>query len=257
MVPAAGSGDKKILELKNVFKDFEGLKVLFGINLAIREGERHAIIGPNGAGKSTIFNIITGKYLPSGGRIFFRGEDITGTPPFKLNRQGMARSFQITNIFRTMTVFQNVRNAILSKNKIRFNLFSRLDRMAKVKGQTEGILEQIGLLERKDEVAGLLSYGQQRALEIGLTIATEPELILLDEPTAGMSSEETRDAVKLIERVTEGKTLVIVEHDMEVVFRLADRVTVLYYGEVLDSGPPEEIRKNQKVKDAYLGEEER
>jgi branched-chain amino acid transport system ATP-binding protein len=256
MIPSAGSGNKNILELKEVFKDFEGLKVLFGINLAIQEGERHAIIGPNGAGKSTIFNIITGKYLPSGGRIFFRGEDITGTPPFKLNRHGMARSFQITNIFRTMTVFQNVRNAILSKNKIRFNLFSRLDRMEKINRQTEGILEQIGLLEKKDEVAGLLSYGQQRALEIGLTIATEPELILLDEPTAGMSSEETRDAVKLIERVTEGKTLVIVEHDMEVVFSLADRVTVLYYGEVLDSGPPEEIRKNQKVKDAYLGEEE-
>jgi branched-chain amino acid transport system ATP-binding protein len=256
MIPSAGSGNKNILELKEVFKDFEGLKVLFGINLAIQEGERHAIIGPNGAGKSTIFNIITGKYLPSGGRIFFRGEDITGTPPFKLNRHGMARSFQITNIFRTMTVFQNVRNAILSKNKIRFNLFSRLDRMEKINRQTEGILEQIGLLEKKDEVAGLLSYGQQRALEIGLTIATEPELILLDEPTAGMSSEETREAVKLIERVTEGKTLVIVEHDMEVVFSLADRVTVLYYGEVLDSGPPEEIRKNQKVKDAYLGEEE-
>jgi branched-chain amino acid transport system ATP-binding protein len=256
MIPSAGSGNKNILELKEVFKDFEGLKVLFGINLAIQEGERHAIIGPNGAGKSTIFNIITGKYLPSGGRIFFRGEDITGAPPFKLNRHGMARSFQITNIFRTMTVFQNVRNAILSKNKIRFNLFSRLDRMEKINRQTEGILEQIGLLEKKDEVAGLLSYGQQRALEIGLTIATEPELILLDEPTAGMSSEETRDAVKLIERVTEGKTLVIVEHDMEVVFSLADRVTVLYYGEVLDSGPPEEIRKNQKVKDAYLGEEE-
>jgi branched-chain amino acid transport system ATP-binding protein len=154
-----------------------------------------------------------------------------------------------------MTVFQNVRNAILSKNKIRYNLFSRLDRMKDISEQTEKVLEQIGLLDRKDVVAGLLSYGQQRALEIGLTIATEPELILLDEPTAGMSSEETREAVKLIGRVTQGKTLVIVEHDMEVVFSLADRITVIYYGEVLASGPPDEIRQNQKVKDAYLGEE--
>jgi branched-chain amino acid transport system ATP-binding protein len=199
--------------------------------------------------------LITGKYLPSKGNILFKGQDITGFSPFKLNRQGMARSFQITNIFRTMTVFQNVRNAILSKNKIRYNLFSRLDRMEEINRETEMVLEQIGLLERKEVMAGLLSYGQQRALEIGLTIATGPELILLDEPTAGMSSEETREAVKLIERVTEGKTLVIVEHDMEVVFSLANRISVIYYGEVLASGPPEEIRQNQKVKDAYLGEE--
>jgi branched-chain amino acid transport system ATP-binding protein len=255
MAEAAGKPANPILELHGIFKDFDGLEVLFGINLDIQQGERHAIIGPNGAGKSTIFNIITGKYLPSKGNIFFKGQDVTGTSPYKLNRHGLARSFQITNIFRTMTVFQNVRNAILSKNKIRYNLFSRLDRMKDIHDQTEKVLEQIGLLDRKDVVAGLLSYGQQRALEIGLTIATEPELILLDEPTAGMSSEETREAVKLIGRVTQGKTLVIVEHDMEVVFSLADRISVIYYGEVLASGPPEEIRQNQKVKDAYLGEE--
>ncbi|HYB20689.1 MAG TPA: ABC transporter ATP-binding protein [Thermodesulfobacteriota bacterium] len=251
---AGGTGDY-ILELKGLYKDFDGLEVLFGINLGVQRGERHAIIGPNGAGKSTIFNLITGKYLPSKGNIFFKGQDITGTSPFKLNRQGMARSFQITNIFRTMTVFQNVRNAILSKNRIRYNLFSRLDRMEVINRQTENVLEQIGLQERREVMAGLLSYGQQRALEIGLTIATDPELILLDEPTAGMSSEETREAVKLIERVTKGKTLVIVEHDMEVVFSLANRISVIYYGEVLASGPPEEIRQDQKVKDAYLGEE--
>ncbi len=246
---------KNILELKEIYKDFDGLEVLFGINLAIQEGERHAIIGPNGAGKSTLFNLITGKYLPSRGKIFFKGQDVTGTSPFKLNRSGMARSFQITNIFRTMNVFQNVRNAILSKNKIRYNLFSSLSRMDEVNRQTEKMLEQIGLVDRKDAVAGELSYGQQRALEIGLTIATDPDLILLDEPTAGMSSEETREAVKLIERVTAGKTLVIVEHDMEVVFSIANRISVIYYGEILASGPPEEIRQDQKVKDAYLGEE--
>jgi len=251
----ADPAHKNILELKEIYKDFDGLEVLFGINLAIQKGERHAIIGPNGAGKSTLFNLITGKYLPSRGQIFFKGQDVTGTSPFKLNRSGMARSFQITNIFRTMNVFQNVRNAILSKNKIRYNMFSSLSRMDEVNRQTEKMLEQIGLVDRKDAVAGALSYGQQRALEIGLTIATDPDLILLDEPTAGMSSEETREAVKLIERVTAGKTLVIVEHDMEVVFSIANRISVIYYGEVLASGPPEEIRQDQKVKDAYLGEE--
>jgi len=248
---------KNILELRGIYKDFKGPEVLSGINLEIQEGERHAIIGPNGAGKSTLFNLITGRYRPSKGKIFLKGEDITGANPFKLNRMGMARSFQITNIFRTMTVFENVRNVILSKNKIRYNLFSRLSKMDKIDRQTEKVLNEIGLLERKDDIAGELSYGQQRALEIALTIATDPELILLDEPTAGMSSEETREAVKLIERVTERKTLIIVEHDMEVVFSIADRLSVIYYGKVLASGLPDEIRNDQKVKDAYLGEEKK
>jgi branched-chain amino acid transport system ATP-binding protein len=256
MAERSGNGEN-ILDLKDIYKDFEGLEVLFGINLGVREGERHAIIGPNGAGKSTIFNLITGRYPVSKGKILFKGEDVTGTSPFKLNRKGLSRSFQITNIFKTMTVFQNVRNAVLSRNKIRFNLFSRLDRMEGINRQTEEVLKQIGLLERKEIVSGLLSYGEQRALEIGLTIATMPDLILLDEPTAGMSAEETREAVKLIGKVTEGKTLVIVEHDMEVVFSLADRITVIYYGEVLASGPPGEIRNDQRVKDAYLGEEQK
>jgi branched-chain amino acid transport system ATP-binding protein len=246
---------RDILELKGIYKDFDGLQVLLDINLEVHERERHAIIGPNGAGKSTLFNLITGKYRPSRGRVFLKGEDITGSSPFKPARMGMARSFQITNIFRTMTVFENVRNAVLSKNKIHYNMFSRLSRMDDINRQTEEVLQEIGLLERKNNVAGELSYGQQRALEIGLTIATDPEIILLDEPTAGMSSEETREAVKLIRRVTEGKTLIIVEHDMEVVFSIADRISVLNYGKVLASGLPGEIRNDQKVKDAYLGEE--
>jgi branched-chain amino acid transport system ATP-binding protein len=244
-----------ILELEGLYKDFEGLEVLFDVSLRVQERERHAIIGPNGAGKSTLFNLITGKYRPSKGRIFLKGEAITGTNPFKLTRMGMARSFQITNIFRTMTVFENVRNAILSKNKIRYNMFSRLSKMDGINRQTEQVLSETGLLERKNDVAGELSYGQQRALEIGLAIATDPEIILLDEPTAGMSTEETREAVRLIQRVTEGKTLILVEHDMEVVFSIADRISVLYYGKVLASGLPGEIRNDQKVKDAYLGEE--
>jgi branched-chain amino acid transport system ATP-binding protein len=246
---------RDILELKGIYKDFDGLQVLFDINLRIREGECHAIIGPNGAGKSTLFNLITGKYNPSKGRIFLRGEDITRVTPFKRNRMKMARSFQITNIFRTMTVFENVRNAVLSKNKIRYNMYSRLSKMGEINRQTEKVLHEIGLFERKDNIAGELSYGQQRALEIGLAIATDPDIILLDEPTAGMSSEETREAVKLIQQVTKGKTLIIVEHDMEVVFSIADRISVLYYGKVLASGLPSEIRNDQKVKDAYLGQE--
>ncbi len=253
---ALSPNGNSILELQDVYKNFDGLEVLFGITMGVRTGERHAIIGPNGAGKSTIFNLITGRYPVSQGKILFKGKDITGSSPFKLNRRGLSRSFQITNIFKTMTVFQNVRLAVLSQRRILYNLFSRLDRMEEVTRQVERLLREIGLWERRDIVAGLLSYGEQRALEIGLTVATEPDLILLDEPTAGMSSEETREAVKLIGKVTAGKTLVIVEHDMEVVFSLADRITVVYYGKVLASGPPEEIRRDQRVKDAYLGEEE-
>ena len=256
MADLAFKEKKSILELKKIYKDFGGLEVLFGLDLEIQEGERHAIIGPNGAGKSTLFNLITGKYRPSRGNIFFKGKDITGENPFKLNRMKIARSFQITNIFSTMSVFDNVRNAILSKNKVCYNLLSRLAKLEQINIETEKVLGEIGLLDRKNVLSGLLSHGEQRALEIGLTIATDPELILLDEPTAGMSSEETRKTVKLIKRVTERNTLIIVEHDMEVVFSIADRISVLCFGRILASGSPEEVRNDQKVKDAYLGEEE-
>jgi branched-chain amino acid transport system ATP-binding protein len=244
-----------ILEVKNLHKDFSGLKVLFGIDLRLEEGDRHAVIGPNGAGKSTLFNLITGKYVPTRGRVLFDGQDITGFPPHRVARLGLARSFQITNIFRTMTVFQNVRNAVLSRKGIRYQVFSRLSGLTWVNDEVDSILSQIGLLDRRNVPAGELAHGQQRALEIGLTLAMDPKLILLDEPTAGMSSSESRDTVSLIERVTRGRTLVIVEHDMDVVFRIANRITVIYYGKVLASGPPEEIRNDQRVKDAYLGEE--
>lgn len=244
-----------ILEVKNLHKDFSGLKVLFGIDLSLEEGDRHAVIGPNGAGKSTLFNLITGKYVPTRGEVLFDGQDITGFPPHRVARLGLARSFQITNIFRTMTVFQNVRNAVLSRKGMRYQVISRLSSLASVNDEVDSILSQIGLLDRRDVPAGELAHGQQRALEIGLTLAMDPKLILLDEPTAGMSSSESRDTVSLIERVTRGRTLVIVEHDMDVVFRIANRITVIYYGKVLASGPPEEIRNDQRVKDAYLGEE--
>lgn len=244
-----------LLEVTDLYKDFSGLKVLFGIDLKLEPGERHAVIGPNGAGKSTLFNVITGKYVPSRGKITFKGKDITGLPPHKISRLGLARSFQVTNIFRAMTVFENIRNAVLSREGKRHSIFPALGKLRAITDETERVLDLIGLLDRKDELAGELAHGHQRALEIGMTIAMDPDLILLDEPTAGMSSKESREAVGLIEKVTEGKTLLIVEHDMDVVFSIANGITVIYYGEVLASGSPEAIRSDQRVKDAYLGEE--
>jgi branched-chain amino acid transport system ATP-binding protein len=245
-----------ILDIKGLQKDFSGLKVIFGIDLAIEQGERHAVIGPNGAGKSTLFNLITGKYVPTRGKILFKDKDITGLPPHEISHLGVARSFQITNIFRSMTVFENIRNAILSKRKVHYNLLSTLSKIDGVLEETEGVMSLVGLAAKRNEIAGELSYGHQRALEIALTISMDPDLILLDEPTAGMSKGETTEMVELIGRVTERKTLVIVEHDMDVVFRLANRITVIYYGKILASGSPEQIRNDPQVKDAYLGQEE-
>jgi branched-chain amino acid transport system ATP-binding protein len=242
-----------ILELKGVYKDFKGLKVLNEVNLSVEEGECHAIIGPNGAGKSTLFNVITGKYRPSRGRIFFNGEDITGLAPYKISRKGLARSFQIINVFPHTSVYANLRNAILSKRRIRFNVFKKLDGLEDIHEETMECIKTLGLTEIMDAPASELSYGQQRALEIGVALATDPKLVLLDEPSAGMTKEQTKEAITLIKKVTEGKTLMVVEHDMEVVFHLADRITVLSYGEVLASGTPDEIRKNERVRTAYLG----
>jgi branched-chain amino acid transport system ATP-binding protein len=243
-----------ILETKTLSHDFSGLKVLFEVNLEVEEGERHAIIGPNGAGKTTLFNLITGTYKPSGGRIFFKGREITGFPPHKLVRRGMGRSFQITSTFSRLTAFQNIRMGILSKRGIRFNMFRFLDKMDGVTRETDNVLKRINLDGERDIPARELSYGKSRSLEISMALATDPELVMLDEPTAGMSVDETRTAVELIRKLTEGKTMVIIEHDMDVVFSLADRITVLHLGSIMATGTPEEIRDNQSVKDAYLGE---
>ncbi len=245
-----------ILETKDLFHDFSGLKVLFGVNLQVKEGERHAVIGPNGAGKTTLFNVINGGYKPSRGQVFFKGEETTGAPPHELTRLGMGRSFQLTSTFNRMTAFQNIRLAILSRQGIRFNLFRKVDNMRGITTDAENVLKRINLLEERDMPAGMLSYGKHRALEIGLAFATDPDLIMLDEPTAGMSRDETHHAVNLIRKLTEGKTVVIIEHDMDVVFSLADRITVLNYGMIIATGSPDEIRNNQAVKDAYLGESE-
>ncbi len=243
-----------ILETKDLKHNFGPLRVLFGVDLQIEEGERHAVIGPNGAGKTTLFNTITGTYHPTQGKVFFKGKDITGFAPHKLARIGIGRSFQITSTFSFLTAFQNIRLAILSKDGVRFNLFRNVDRMNKVTEETHEMLHRINLYDDRDVMACNLSYGKSRALEISMALATNPELVLLDEFAAGMSKEETQDAVNLIRRLTEGKTVVLIEHDMDVVFSLADRITVLHYGKILATGKPEEVRNNQAVKDAYLGD---
>ncbi len=241
------------LELRDIHHDFSGLQVLIGINLAVAPGERHAVIGPNGAGKSTLFNIISGRLRPRRGRVLYREHDITGAPPYRIARLGVGRSFQIINTFPRLTVYQSVRSAVVSRRGMRLDAWHLLDRQADVARETEEVLELLGLAERRHTPANALSYGEQRELEMALTVAVRPELILLDEPTAGLNAEETRKAIGLIRRVSEGKTLVMVEHDMEVVFTLADRISVLHYGQVLASGPPEEIRSSEEVKSAYLG----
>jgi branched-chain amino acid transport system ATP-binding protein len=243
-----------LLRIKEIHKDFSGLKVLEGVNIAVRKGERHAVIGPNGAGKTTLFNIISGRFKPSGGSITFKNQDITGKPPHLLNRLGIARSFQITNVFQEITVFDNVRSGVRCHHGLRYHFFKKPDRAREINRKTEKIVEEMGLTDVSHVPASALSYGRQRALEIGITLSTEPELILLDEPTAGMTREETAGAIKMIDRVTAGRTLIIIEHDMDVVFSLADTISVLHYGSILASGPPEAIKNDQRVKDAYLGE---
>jgi branched-chain amino acid transport system ATP-binding protein len=249
-----GEGFMNILETQGLYHDFSGLEVLFNVNLQVEEGERHALIGPNGAGKTTLFNVITGNFHPSKGQVFFKGKEITGAKPHQLARVGLGRSFQITSTFTRLTAFQNIRQAVLSKRGIRFQMFHILDKMQDITRETEEVLKRINLDRERDVPAGMLSYGKHRSLEISLALATDPDLIMLDEPTAGMSRDETHNAVELIRRLTEGKTVVIIEHDMDVVFSLADRITVLHYGEILATGSPVEIRENQAVKDAYLGE---
>jgi branched-chain amino acid transport system ATP-binding protein len=243
-----------ILETRDLSHDFDGLRVLSFVNLSVERGERHAVIGPNGAGKTTLFNVITGTYAPRSGRVFFKDQDVTGASPHTLVRLGMGRSFQITSTFSRLTAFQNVRMGILGRRGVRFNLFRKVDAMRDVTEEAEEVLRRINLTAERNLPARLLSYGKHRALEISLAMSTEPELVLLDEPTAGMSRDETRNAVDLIRRLTEGRTVIIVEHDMDVVFSLADRITVLHHGEILATGSPREIKANQAVRDAYLGE---
>jgi branched-chain amino acid transport system ATP-binding protein len=244
------------LRLADVRKSFGRTSIINGVNMQIARGERHAIIGPNGAGKSTLFNLISGRFPVSAGRIELKGEDVTNLEPHLINRKGLSRSFQITNIFPRLSVYENVRCAVLWATGYKYSFWHPVSRLSKVKERAEDIVSQIGMQRRRDRPAGVLTYAEQRALEIGITIATGADVILLDEPTAGMSRSETDDAVELIRNVTRDKTLVMVEHDMSVIFNLADRISVLVYGEVIASGTPEEIRANKAVQEAYLGTEQ-
>jgi branched-chain amino acid transport system ATP-binding protein len=235
-------------------KSFGKTEIIRGVDLSIGRNERHAIIGPNGAGKSTLFNLITGRFAQSGGTVSLHGANLAGKQPYEINRMGLSRSFQITNIFPKMTVFENVRCSLLWSMGYKYSFWNLVARSKALTEGAEAILEQINLTERRNLPAGVLSYAEQRALEIGITIAGGADVIMLDEPTAGMSHSETDYIVELIRKVTEGKTLIMVEHDMGVVFGLADYISVLVYGEIIATGRPEEVRSNPKVQEAYLGE---
>ncbi len=241
------------IRLADVRKSFGSTEIIRGVNLDIATGERHAIIGPNGAGKTTLFNLISGRFPITAGTIALRGRRIDALPPQRINRLGLSRSFQITSIFPRLTVFENLRCALLWSRGYHYSFWHLLPRQRRLNEATERLLLELNLAMRRDVPAGLLSYAEQRALEIGMTVAGGASVILLDEPTAGMSHSETEYAVALIRRVTEGTTLVMVEHDMRVVFDLADTITVLVYGSVIASGPPAEIRSNRAVQEAYLG----
>ena len=241
------------IEIRDVQKSFGITKVIRDLNLKVAQGERHALIGPNGAGKSTTFNLISGYMAPTSGEVLMRGETISGLPPYQINRRGLSRSFQVTNVFANMTVWENLRCAVLWATGHKYAFWKSVDNLPEVRERTAQILQDISLTSRRDIPAGLLTYAEQRALEIGITIAGGADVILLDEPTAGMSHAETERAVDLIRRLTVGKTLLIVEHDMEFVMSLVDRIVVLDFGSKLCEGVPSAIRSDERVQEAYLG----
>jgi branched-chain amino acid transport system ATP-binding protein len=243
-----------VLRLTDLTKDFGATPIIRGVSLDVAAGERHAIIGPNGAGKSTLFNLISGRLRVTSGEVHLKGERITGLPPYEINRRGLSRSFQVTNIFPRLSVYENLRCSVLWSLGYRYSWLVGIDRLHNVQEHAEWLLERIGLASRRDVQAGVLTYAEQRALEIGITIGGGADVILLDEPTAGMSNSESEQAVALIRKVTEGKTLLMVEHDMGVVFGLADRISVLVYGQIVASDTPQRIRENALVREAYLGQ---
>ena len=245
-----------ILQLHDVHKSFGEAHIIRGAQLQLRTGERHAVIGPNGAGKSTLFHLISGQLQPSSGKIILGETEIQGRSPEHINHLGLSRSFQITNIFPGLSVFENLRIAVMRKHRLQYHFWRSVQGYAQVREQTEKLLEQVRLQGKQAVSAAELSYSEQRALEIGMTLASDPRVILLDEPMAGMSHEETDYALNLIREVTQGRSLLIVEHDMDVVFSLCDRISVLVYGEVIATGTPDQIRADRRVQEAYLGEEQ-
>jgi branched-chain amino acid transport system ATP-binding protein len=240
------------LELAHVTQRFGATEILLGVDLSIRQGERHALIGPNGAGKSTLFDLISGRVKATSGVIKLKGVDITGMPAYRLGRVGLARSFQSTRLFTGLSVFDNIRCAVLGSRKASFR--DRWVRSASIDRDVECVLDSIGLSTRRDELAASLSYAEQRALDLGIALSTGADVLLLDEPTAGMSRAEAERALTLIRETTRGKTLLIVEHDMQAVFALADRISVLVRGRVIATGTAAEIKANALVREAYLGD---
>jgi branched-chain amino acid transport system ATP-binding protein len=246
---------EEILATSKLSRSFGGVRAVRDVSLGVPRGQLRAIIGPNGAGKTTLFNLLTGEVRCDGGRIFFKGADITGRPPHYLCRKGLARTFQINSIFSSATVFENVQLAILAHRGKTWNPLASGRRL--VVGETEEILERLGLADEADKTGGTLSYGDRRRLEVALALACKPEVLLLDEPTSGMSLSEKPALVRLIRSVVKekGVTTVLIEHDMDVVFSVSDWITVMHQGTVLAEGTPGEIQANAKVQEVYLGEE--
>lgn len=243
-----------LLETKGLTKRFGGLTAVDNVNFKVAKGDRRAVIGPNGAGKTTFFNLIAGRLPPTQGEIWFKGEDITHIPPYRIPQKGIGRSYQITNIFSKLPVFENVRLAAQAV-EVTYDFWTNVISMDDINGRVTEILEKLKLIDYRDVRAANLPHGLQRHLEIGIALASRPELLLLDEPTAGMTQEETRRMMELIEDIAEGLTIVVVEHDMKFVMSISKRITVLHEGKVLAEGPPEEIRKNEDVQRVYLGKE--
>jgi len=253
-VPSAakwGDGSSPLLKTELLTVRFGGLAALSRVNFAVQRHEIRAIIGPNGAGKSTFFNCLTGVLRPSAGRIIFNGEDITGLPPNKISQKGIARSYQITNILPNATTLENVRIAAQSRRH-GWNMVAHHSAFADLNEKARAALEAVGLRTKADDLAANLSHGEQRNLEIGIALATEPSLLCLDEPTAGMSAAETAETMQLVRRIAKNLTILIVEHDMQVVMELCNRITVLHYGTILAEGTPEDIQRNKKVLEVYL-----
>jgi branched-chain amino acid transport system ATP-binding protein len=241
------------LELKDLRKSFGKTEIIRGCNLQVKQGERVAVIGPNGAGKSTLFNLVSGRFAPTSGEVLLNGARIDGKKPFEINRLGLSRSFQITNIFPTLSVFENLRCGVLWSLGYKYTFLKFLADLDDANDRAEDLMKMIHLDKKRDVLAINLTYAEQRALEIGITIAGGANVILLDEPTAGMSKSETKRFIELIKEVTVGKTLLTVEHDMSVVFGLADKIAVVVYGEIIAFDTPANVRANQKVQEAYLG----
>ena len=253
MMPESSSPARPALELKDLRKNFGKTEIIRGINLAIPSGERVGIIGPNGAGKSTLFNLISGRFEPTSGDVLLHGQRLNGKKPFEINRMGLSRSFQITNIFPKLSVFENLRCGVLWSLGYKYTFLKFLADLDDANERTDELMEMVKLDKKRDVLAMNLTYAEQRALEIGITIAGGASVILLDEPTAGMSKSETTRFIKLIKDVTVGKTLLTVEHDMGVVFGLADKIAGVVYGELLAYDVPEAVRGNARVQEAYLG----